>query len=633
VPKGAGLLGNSVLNPALGWKGMAYLAMKGQQEAVPNFRAGDGVETEYRSLLADLNQRLSREQRRRSFALALLGGCVGLLIFMVVGSGHIQFSVVETIPALGVIIALREYANRQKASTQIAFRCGFYERGLDRLQRNWLVLERTGEEFARSGHLYQFDLQILGKRSLFSLLCTTRSEAGAARLAEYLLDPVGQAEARARQEAVRELSGLMTVREQIALLGKFQFQGCDAETFREWVKTPLLRAPLAVPIFLALSGSFVLLAMVACLAQILSWSHALPLVLPVILVQAIVGAPLLRGVRLRLRMLRTVARECSVLQEGLQLLEKQTFYCSKLKDLVQRASGAGSKVRRLERLFRGIAHREKELFAIPSLLIAAGTQLVLAVERWRANYQEQLVYWIDLWAEFDALNAIACYAYENRDHVFPALVDEAETLEIKCLGHPLLPPNGCVRSDVILGGASRFWVLSGSNMAGKSTLLRALGVNAILAYAGAPIRAAHASLSHFSVCASIALTDSLLDGKSKFLTEMERLKVIIEESGNEKAVLFLIDEILSGTNSHDRRVACESMVRALIAGGAMGILSTHDLALTAIADESGLAGSNYCMESDDPDDPLHFDYRVKPGISRRSSAMAIVRLLGVPVNR
>ncbi|MGA7524653.1 MAG: hypothetical protein WBW84_19545 [Acidobacteriaceae bacterium] len=605
--------------------------MNAHQEVVPHSAAT--VESDYLSRLAELDRTLLHEQRRRSAARALLIGCIIALALAVIWSGHIRFSMIAAIPTLGIFISLHEYANRQKSSVQIALRRGYYERGLDRLRRNWKALEPTGEEFARSGHLYQFDLQILGQRSLFSLLCTTRSQAGAARLAEYLLDSVDLDEARARQQAVRELKQSTILREQIALLGNFQFQGCDPEAFGEWMKTPILRVPPAVPIYLALSGSVVLLAAIACLAQILSWPLALSFVLPVLLVQAVVSAPILRAVRLRLRILRTVAGECSVLRQGLQLLEHQLFDSPKLRDLVHRSrtSSAALHLHRLERLFWGIAQRDKELIAVPSLLTAAGTQLVLAVERWRAKYQEQLRHWIDLWAEFDALNAIACYAFENPDHAFPELVDARRALRMDGLGHPLLPLDRCVRSDVILSESPRFWVLSGSNMAGKSTLLRAVGMNAVLAFTGAPIRAAAAQLSRFSVCASIALTDSLLDGKSKFLAETERLMLILQKTGAEAPVLFLIDEILSGTNSHDRSQACASMVRALIAGGAVGILSTHDLALTPIADEAGLNGLNCCMESDDPDDPLHFDYLVKSGISRRSSAMAIIKRLGIGV--
>jgi len=312
-------------------------------------------------------------------------------------------------------------------------------------------------------------------------------------------------------------------------------------------------------------------------------------------------------------------------------LQVQQFSSPKLASLVEssRASLASRNLLRLERLVLGNAQRDKDFFALPSLLTAAGTQLVLAVERWRSSYRKQFDDWIFIWAEFDALNAIAGYAWEHPDHVFPEAIDAEPILRLRDIGHPLLPASCCVRNNVVLDESRRFWILSGSNMAGKSTLLRAVGMNVVLACAGAPVRAASAQFSLFTICTSISIADSLLDGRSKFLAEADRLQKMLGKTGAAQPVLFLIDEILSGTNSQDRRVASGAIVRALIAGGAVGILSTHDLSLTAIADESELNGLNCCMESDDPGEPLKFDYVVKPGISRSSSALAIIRLFGI----
>jgi hypothetical protein len=588
-------------------------------------------EAEYEIKLADLNQNLSFAQRRRSRALFALIGCTILLIVSSTWGGHFRISMLASIPAFGIAFFVRDYVNAQRASLQIALRCGFYERGLERQRLDWKALDRKGEEYARAGHLYQFDLQILGERSLFSLLCTTRSEAGAARLAEFLLDPADLEEVIARQGAVRELQASTALRESIALLGRYRFRGCDHEALSEWMSTPLLRVHPVVPILLLLTGSASLLLGILCLTQILDWMRILPIYIPLLVAQLAICAPFFNGVRSRLEVLRRLTSEVSVLQQGLQLLQVQQFSSPKLASLVEssRASHASRKLLRLERLVQGTTQREKGFFALPSLLSAAGTQLVLAVERWRSSYREQFGDWISIWAEFDALNAIAGYAWEHPDHVFPQAIDAEPILRLRDIGHPLLPASCCVRNDVVLDESRRFWILSGSNMAGKSTLLRAVGMNVVLACAGAPVRAASAQFSLFTICTSISIADSLLDGRSKFLAEADRLQKMLGKTGAGQPVLFLIDEILSGTNSQDRRVASGAIVRALIAGGAVGILSTHDLSLTAIADESGLNGLNCCMESDDPGEPLKFDYVVKPGISRSSSALAIIRLFGI----
>jgi DNA mismatch repair ATPase MutS len=215
--------------------------------------------------------------------------------------------------------------------------------------------------------------------------------------------------------------------------------------------------------------------------------------------------------------------------------------------------------------------------------------------------------------------------------VFPELLDGETAFEAKSLGHPLLPRDCCVGNEVALNGSTAFYVVSGSNMAGKSTFLRAVGLNAVLSFAGAPVRASSARASVFNICASIAINDSPQEGKSKFLAEVERLRESIRATEGHGPVLFLIDEILSGTNSRDRRIAAEALIGALVAGGAVGALSTHDLALTEIAESPELRGVNIHMQSDDPEQPLAFDYRVKPGISRQANALAIVRMMGISV--
>jgi hypothetical protein len=588
-------------------------------------------EAEYEIKLADLNQNLSSAQHRRAKALVSLIGCTILLVVSFTWSGHFHVSTLASIPALGLVFFVRDYVNAQRSSQRTALRCGFYERGLERLRLDWKALDRKGDEYARAGHLYQFDLQILGDSSLFSVLCTTRSEAGASRLAEFLLDPVEIEEVIARQDAVRELRASTPLRESIALLGRYHFQGCDPRVLGEWMSTPLLCVYPVIPVLLLLFGATSLLLGTLCLAQIFDWMRLLPFYIPLLAAQLAICAPLFSRVRERLVVLRQLKSEVSVLQEGLELLQVQQFSSPKLTSLVERAraSNASRNLLRLERLLLGIAQRDKDFFALPSLFSAAGTQLVLAVERWRSRHREQFGAWISIWAEFDALNAIAGYAWEHPDDVFPEVVNAEPILRFRDVGHPLLPADRCVRNDVVLDESRRFWILSGSNMAGKSTLLRAVGMNFVLAIAGAPVRAAAAQLSLFTLGTSISLSDSLLEGRSKFLAEVERLQEILHKTCAAHRVLFLVDEILSGTNSQDRRVASGAVVRALIAGGAVGILSTHDLSLTAIADESGLNGLNRCMESDDPGEPLKFDYVVKPGISRGSSALAIIRLFGI----
>jgi DNA mismatch repair ATPase MutS len=311
------------------------------------------------------------------------------------------------------------------------------------------------------------------------------------------------------------------------------------------------------------------------------------------------------------------------------------FQSAKLAEITARAQNSSQSVRKLERLLGALHLRNKDWFYQAALLLIATTQLCMAIERWRTRHGVELRDSLQAWSEFEALNALANYAQENPDSAFPLFSNESSNVnarfEAVALGHPLLPDETCVRNDVRLDSATRFYIVSGSNMSGKSSLLRAIGLNAVLAFAGAPVRAQALQLSPLSVCASMAAVDSLLNGKSKFLAEVDRVRQTIQLAGSRKAVLFLIDEIFSGTNSRDRRVAAEAVVRTLLDRGAVGALSTHDMSLTAIADAEGLCGANVHMCAKDASDPMNFDYRLKPGVTRETNALAIARMAGVPV--
>jgi DNA mismatch repair ATPase MutS len=279
-----------------------------------------------------------------------------------------------------------------------------------------------------------------------------------------------------------------------------------------------------------------------------------------------------------------------------------------------------------------MTERDKEWFYGPSRSILVGTQTFFFIERWKAEHQEALQCGLEAWGDFEALATLANYAYEHPDNQFPELQSGHPTFEAKGMHHPLLPPDGSVPNDIGLNTQNMFYVISGSNMSGKSTLLRAIGLNSVLAHAGAPVAAERMVLSRFTICASLRIQDSLSEGKSKFLAEIERLKQILTVPMSQRPVLYLIDEMLSGTNSIDRRKVAEAVVRACVQQNAIGAISTHDLALTELAHLPELHGMNAHMSSCDDSDPLSFDYILKPGPTTQSSALAIARLAGLSLS-
>jgi len=203
--------------------------------------------------------------------------------------------------------------------------------------------------------------------------------------------------------------------------------------------------------------------------------------------------------------------------------------------------------------------------------------------------------------------------------------------EARALGHPLLPSARCVRNDIALGGARQVLIVSGSNMSGKSTMMRTIGINAVLAFAGAPVRARQLRLSPLSIGASIQIQDSLQGGASRFYAEITRLKQIVELTRGERPLLFLLDEILSGTNSHDRRIGAEAIIRGLVERGAIGLTTTHDLALTRMVEPLGERAANVHFEDHLEDGKMVFDYRMQPGIVTHSNALELMRAVGLEV--
>jgi DNA mismatch repair ATPase MutS len=239
--------------------------------------------------------------------------------------------------------------------------------------------------------------------------------------------------------------------------------------------------------------------------------------------------------------------------------------------------------------------------------------------------------WIDAVAELEALASLAGQAYEHPADCWPELVEGAPCLVARAAGHPLLAEARCVRNDVSLDAQRRVLVVSGSNMSGKSTLLRTIGTNAVLAQAGAPVRAAALRMTPLAVGASIRLHDSLQEGHSRFYAEIRRLRQIVDATEGPLPVLFLLDEVLHGTNSHDRRIGAEAVVRSLVARGAIGLVTTHDLALARLAESPELHAANVHFQDELIDGQMHFDYRMRPGVVTRSNAIELMRAVGLEV--
>jgi hypothetical protein len=507
----------------------------------------------------------------------------------------------------------------------------FYARGLARLGDAWAGAGNQGTAFLDPKHPYAGDLDVFGRGSLFELLATTESPWGAKTLADWLLSPANPAVVRQRQQAVAELAPMVELREDIAREHDGAIESVHAETLSTWATEPPVLTSRAVRVVALIVGVASLVAGIGLLA---SWWSRLPFVILLVASTALALAfrPRVHSV---LSAVEDPASELGVVSMLVERLEGEGFTASRLvalqEALVSDGDRASRQIGRLRRLVDYLDARRNQLFAPFAAILLWGTQFAFAIESWRQRSGPHVPGWLSAVGELDALLAVATYAFEHPDDPFPALREDGVVYEAEGLAHPLIPAADVVRNNVRLGADRRLHVISGSNMSGKSTFLRAVGVNAVLAFAGAPVCARKLEVSPFAVAASIRILDSLQDGISHFYAEILRLRQVLELTSASTPVLFLLDEILHGTNSHDRRIGAEAVVRGLIERGAVGFITTHDLALSKLADDMDNAATNVHFEDQIVDGKIEFDYVMRDGVVKKSNALDLMRSIGLEV--
>src|SRR5690606_20840642 len=271
------------------------------------------------------------------------------------------------------------------------------------------------------------------------------------------------------------------------------------------------------------------------------------------------------------------SRDLKLLTALTAMLEAQQFAAPRLHRAGRLSNGphASRALSKLTTVVQLSESRENPILEFLNVPLAYSVHAALAAERWRAAHGGRVRGWLEAIADFEALMSIASYSYEHPHDVYPELVDGPASFDGTDLGHPLMPQARCVRNDVRLADPVRALLVSGSNMSGKSTLLRTVGVNTVLAMAGAPVRARSLRLTPLQVGASIRTNDSLQEGMSRFYAEITRLRQLYELSGRSPPLLFLLDELLQGTNSNDRRIGAEGLLRSYLERGAIGLITTH----------------------------------------------------------
>ncbi|MBV9084650.1 MAG: mismatch repair protein [Acidobacteriaceae bacterium] len=508
----------------------------------------------------------------------------------------------------------------------------YYEAGIERIHDRWMGHGPAGNEFCHKDHVYAEDLDVFGNGSLFELVCRSRTAAGAAALANWFLSPASFDEATARQHAVRELASRVDLREDFALLGKDDRVEIHSHAIEKWAAAPRIFFPPLLRIAAVAFSAAALTVTIAFFAGLVRLSA----------VAAVLGCNFIFIYALRSRVERVLgtlglkAQHLRTLSLLVQRLESETFQSARPQQLRAALNVTGiAASKRVAQLLRwmDLAESGEHVLVRGVLrpLLLWQEHIAMGIEAWRTENAALLCGCVAAIAEFEALSSLASLAFERPHWNFPALISDPEALfAAKKLQHPLMPSAKCVPNSVSIGGELRVLIISGSNMSGKSTLLRAVGLNTVLAWAGAPVAAAEMQISRLHVGASIRVIDSLQDNRSRFFAEITRIRQIIDLT-KQHSVLFLLDELLSGTNSHDRRIGASAIVRNLVQASAIGLITTHDLALADIERDLGARAANAHFEDVMIDSRIEFDYRLRPGVVARSNALDLMRAVGLEV--
>jgi hypothetical protein len=487
------------------------------------------------------------------------------------------------------------------------------------------------------GHPYARDLNVVGDESILRRVGTPVTVGGWETLQAWLLEPASPDVVRERQAAVRELGEAIGLRQDIEQAGIGRAPDLDhLSDLLAWAEAPRLLAGRQWLLALAWLGPFAAaaLAITQVIGVVTLPLWVLALALNLVLTQLVAG-----DVVADVDRVGRVAASLGGYRAIVDRLERHRTEASLLRSIHERlfggeGGGAGG-IRRLARATSFIMPRGSLLYIPLQMGLAWDLHVAGALDRWKAVSGNRLRHWFDTLGEWEALAALGVLAWDHPDWTFPVVDAGLDRVGARHLRHPLLPVEIAVGNDVEVGPAGTFLFVTGSNMSGKSTLLRAIGANAALAQAGGPVAADAMTLPPVEIVTTMRVEDSLAHGVSFFLAELQRLKQVVDaaDAATNRPVLYLLDEILQGTNTVERQIASRRVLHHLTAENAIGAVSSHDLTLIAGSGLEGAAALVHFSEQfiGDGDSPaMTFDYRLRPGLATSSNALKLMEMLGFP---
>lgn len=504
---------------------------------------------------------------------------------------------------------------------------------LEALKYNFSNFE-NGKEYIDPSHLYTFDLDVFGEHSLFQYLNRTSTSIGKQHLANCMKYHLKTKETiELRQEAIRELSSELEFRQEFRLLGLlYKGKASDSSEIKEWINSPNSFSKRILQILPITVGFINLISISATI-----WG-----IIPATLSGAIFTSAILlsfsfsKGITKiqntysqKLQILSAYANQIHLVED--KELKSSALLKIKAKFLTQDQTASHS-VHQLAKLMNALDQRNNLLMSIIlNGLLLWELRQIIRIEQWRSAHATDLPIWLEAIGEIDAYCSLSTFAYNHPDYIFPQIKEQPFKLEAEELGHPLMEQNKCIRNGINIQAQPSFVIITGANMAGKSTYLRTVAVNYLLGCIGTPVCATKMEFYPSQIITSLRTTDSLTDNESYFFAELKRLKLIIDKLKAGEELFIILDEILKGTNSIDKQKGSLALIKQLINLNTNGIIATHDLQLGSLVKEFPQNIQNHCFEADIIDNELNFSYKMRNGVAQNMNACFLMKKMGITV--
>lgn len=565
--------------------------------------------------------------------LLFVAGFAGLILFYRSGTWAVVLTVCCTFLPFFILVKVhnRLYFRKEQLETQLKLN----QDELKGLEGDYSVFDE-GREFIDAGHPYSYDLDLFGRKSLFQALGRTCTHIGKQTLATWMQHHLTEKTAiETRQESIRDMSRRMEFREAFRVTGSIN-RGADSdeEEISRWSQTPsVLQHLWWVKLCLwAVPGINILLLALGLLHILsLSWFGMMFTVFVILSFGLIQRVTLIQeSYGKKLKTLNRYARLIT-------LAKGETWQAPALRELTDKLdidghSPAEALTQLSKELDRLDLRNNQLLYVILEGSMFFQLRQIVRIERWKARYGKYLMGWLEAVGELDALCSLGTFAYNHPAYTYPTITNQPFCFLARNMGHPLMPEAQCVKNDATIPSRPYFLIITGANMAGKSTYLRTIGVNYLLACMGCPVCCESLTLYPAHLITSLRTTDSLSDNESYFFAELKRLKRIIDLLNKGQELFIILDEILKGTNSADKQKGSLDLIRQFMRLKADGIIATHDLLLGTLADQFPEYIRNYCFEADIKDNELTFSYRLREGVAQNMNACFLMRKMGITIS-